>query len=103
MFVYNSDFSITLEPYDGQLSLCHADAMLPASNNGTHYSVSFGVVSLYRKNSKTWRGLEQNSSNALLGCLAADTICRQIGYTGAEPGSAVAISATNYKFNNCYS
>lgn len=95
------DFSTPLDPYDGQLSLCPVDTMLPSSNNGTHYSVSFGVVILYMKYTKTWRGLEQNSSNAFLGCYEADTVCRQMGYTGAEPGSAVAISATSYKFNNC--
>jgi hypothetical protein len=37
----------------------------------------------------------------LLGSIEGDTICKQMGYTGAIPGSAVARSASSYTFDTC--
>ena len=101
IILYHSyiDFNKSPEPYDGQISLCPADVTLPEVNDNTHYSVSFGMISLYKQG--TWRGLDQNISNAFLGSDEADTICRQIGYTGAVTGSAVAKSTSQYTFDEC--
>ena len=96
-----SDFNNPLKPYDGQLSLCAADTTLPKLNNNTRYSISFGMVSLYKLETDTWRGVDQNVSNTFLGSDEGDTICRQMGYTGAVPGSAIAKSASTFTFSNC--
>ena len=67
------------------------------------YSTSFGMISLYKQG--IWRGLDQSVSTVFLGSDEADTICRQIGYTGAVPGSAVAKSTLDknisYTFDRC--
>ena len=73
--------------------------MLPGANNNTHYSTSFGMVSLYKQG--TWRGIDQNTSGAFLGSDEAVTLCRQLGYTGAVSGSAVAKSTSQYTFDKC--
>ena len=93
------DFNKSPEPFDGQLSLCPANITLPKDNNNIRYSTSFGMISLYKQG--TWRGLDQNVSQAFLGSDEADTICRQIGYTGAVPGSAVAKNTSQYHFDQC--
>ena len=50
-----------------------------------------------------WRGINQNksTSDAFLGSIEADAICRQMGYTGAIPGSAVTVNASGYMFQTC--
>ena len=64
-------------------------------------SISYGLVAL-RFHSE-WRGVTQISEDtkALLGGTEADAICRQLGYTDAVIGSAVARSATGYSFESC--
>ena len=64
------------------------------ANNIT--SISFGVVAL--NIGGQWRGIIQASggSSGLLGSDEADAICRQLGFTDAVIGSAVARSSTSY-------
>ena len=88
------DFTKPLAPYDGKVALCPADDATPNS------STSFGLVSIYYSDYGAWRGLNQKGGQPL-GTYEADAICRQMGFTGAFPGSAVTRNATDYKFDKC--
>ena len=85
-----------LPPYNGQLALCPADSA--TDDPDVKLSVSSGMVSLYLKLDGTWRGL---NTKTLLGTTEANTICRQMGFTGAVPGSAVQRSASASTFKKC--
>ena len=84
-------------PFDGQVRLC------PPKNfpSGTQ-SVSTGLVLINLH--KEWRGINQPKNSAYpLGSREADSICRQLGYTGAVINSARPWSATLEGYSNCYS
>ena len=86
--------------YDGEIRLCPPDGTLNNPNSVNITSVSFGVVAL--NIGSQWRGIVQLSGAGLLGSNEANAICRQLGFTEAVIGSAVARSATNYNFDdNC--
>ena len=99
MMSFNDDAANPLNPkqspgYDGEVYLC------PPNNFPSRYSVSTGLVrlSLHRQ----WRGINQNSPKPL-GSREADSICRQLGYTGAVPNSAVTAKATsNPYYSHCF-
>ena len=91
-----TDFNKPSSPYNGKLALCPTDNA--TSDPNIRLSVSHGMVSLYFASHGTWRGLD---TKALLGATEANTICRQMGFTGAVPGSATALSATDRTFNKC--
>ena len=59
------------------------------------------MVGIYYKDYAAWKGINQRRDGKLLGAYEADTICRQMGFTGAYPGTAVARSVNNYSFSNC--
>ena len=102
--MHAADDSTTLQSsyYDGQIALCPSDSAIKADRDAkTTTSVSFGVVSLYFKDRKHWRGLNQQSSSAPMGGNEADAICRQMGYTQALSESAIARDASGYTFNDC--
>ena len=82
--------------YDGQIMLCPPDDTLA-------YDISsFGMIVMYLSKYNTWRGLNQPNNSVALGTNEADTICRQLGYTGARPGSAVTRRAVpDYTFHHC--
>ena len=91
--------SVKLTPYDGQVKLCPPDQ--ETSNSDIEQSISYGIPALYFTDYNVWRGIVQKGSNEFLGNAEANAICRQMGYTGAIPGSAIARNATNYTFENC--
>lgn len=87
---------LTTGTYDGQIKLC------PHNNAPNNISTSFGLITMFLKN--TWRGLNQPNGSAVLGTNEADTICRQLGYTGAIPGSAItrrAYESPEITFEHC--
>ena len=102
LLLHTADFEKPLVPYDGQVALCNSDSayISDAANNVTT-SVSFGVISIYYKDHDSWRGLNQRDGQPALVGNEADAICRQMGFTGAYPHSAVTINASNYTFRNC--
>ena len=89
--------------YDGEIRLCPPDSTLNNPKNANITSVSFGVVAL--NIGGQWRGIIQTSESGggsgLLGSNEADAICRQLGFTDAVIGSAVARSSTSYSYSNC--
>ena len=87
-----------LTPYDGEVRLCPPDQEI---SGNTKSSVSYGVPALYFADYGVWRGILQAQSNAFLGNTEANAICRQMGFTGAIPGSATARNASNYTFDQC--
>lgn len=99
-----SDFRdpVPQRPYDGEIRLCAPDNHTNYIESNIKVSVSFGVVGMYFDEHSVWRGINQfNAQTDLLGSVEADTICKQMGYTGAIPGSAIARSASNYTFDTC--
>ena len=86
--------------YDSQLLLCPPDQ---ADDISGIYSTSFGLVVMYSSKYGIWRGLNQPNDSAALGGNEADTICRQLGFTDAVPGSAVTERAMlpNNTFKHC--
>ena len=97
------DFNNRLEAYDGEIRLCPPDSAVNDLNNKS--STSFGVVSLHISfgDEGLWRGIIQLSPgrDGFLSTNEANAICRQLGFTDAVVGSAVARSATGYSFDNC--
>ena len=87
-----------LTPYNGEVRLCPPDQEISSNIKS---SISYGVPALYFAEYGVWRGIIQTQSNAFLGNTEANAICRQMGYTGAIPGSATARNASNYTFDNC--
>lgn len=83
-------------PYDGQVAICPID-----SNSANKFSTSFGLVGIYYQDHDAWKGINQRRDGKLLGAYEADAICRQMGFTGAYPGTAVARSVDNYAFSSC--
>ena len=81
--------------FNGQITLCPSDNQ---TSDSVWTSVSFGVISLQFNG--TWKGIHL-TYDAPLQNSEADTICRQMGFTGAKTGSAVAITATQYTFEKC--
>ena len=98
MYMY-TDLNNPLEPYDGQVSLCPMDI---TSGDTNISSTSYGLVGIYYKNKDygAWKGINQKDGN-LLGAYEADAICRQMGFTGAYPGTAVTRNVDNCNFLNC--
>ena len=96
-----TDFQKRPEPYNGEIRLCPPDSTLNNPTNTNITSVSFGVVALYMTfgNKGYWRGIVQLSggSSGLSSSNEANAICRQLGFTDAIVGSAIARSATNYR------
>ena len=87
------DFKQPLEPYDGQVALC------PVANTSADiYSTSFGLIGIYYTDYGAWKGINQRK---LLGAYEADTICRQMGFTGAYSGTAITRIVENYDFSKC--
>ena len=91
----NTDFSQALKPYNGKVALCPIDTTSP-----NIYSTSFGLVGIYYQDYGAGKGINQRDGK-LLGTYEADAICRQMGFTGAYPGTAVTRSADNYNFSHC--
>ena len=93
---------LTSSKYDGQLSLCPPD---PDTANSTSsiFSKSFGLVIMYSSKYDIWRGFNQPNGSIALRGNEADAVCRQLGFTGAIPGSAVTQRAlpSNYTFQHC--
>ena len=85
---------LTTGKYYGQIMLCPPDDTLISS---------FGMIIIYSSKYDTWRGLNQATltSDVALETNEADTICRQLGYTGARPGSAVTKQAVYNNFEQC--
>ena len=87
-------------PYDGEIQLYAPDNHTNYIESDVKVSVSFGVVRVYFDEHSVWRGINQfNAQTDLLGNIEADTICKQMGYTGAISGSAIARSASSYTFD----
>ena len=99
--IFLTDFQKRPQPYNGEIRLCPPDSTLNNPNSNNITSVSFGVVALYIPfgDRGYWRGIVQLSggSSGLLSSNEANAICRQLGFTDAIVGSAVARSATNYQ------
>ena len=97
-----ADFEKPLAPYDGQVALCYSDSAHNSNtNNNITTSTSFGVIGIYYKDYSEWRGINQRGGQPVLKGNEADTICRQMGFTEAYPGSAMTITASNYTFDHC--
>lgn len=80
---------------DTQIKLC------PPYNASTDNNTLFGLITMYLSGNDSWRGLNQ-PDNHRLGKNEADTICRQLGYAEAVPGSAVTRrELLDYDFNHC--
>ena len=94
------EFDDEMAHYDGEITLCPPDV---PQGNANITSSSFGVVTLYLQEHNVWRGINQNGTElkSFLGSFEADSICRQMGFTGAIPGSAITINASAYAFENC--
>ena len=95
--IFHADFTKPLDPYDGQVALCPTDD----TNSSDIFSTSFGLVGIYYQQYEAWKGIYQRRDGKPLGVYEADAICRQMGFTGAYPGTAVAISVNNHSFSNC--
>ena len=93
------DFDSPLNFYDGQVTLCPSDDA--QNDDSIKSSTSYGVISLYYAEAKVWMGLNQNYFTTPLGSNEADTICRQMGYTGFLPGTIAARSDAPYSFDKC--
>ena len=92
---FTTDFSQPLASYDGQVSLC------PVDYNGTDkLSTSFGLVRVHYVQNGATKGINQKGDTPL-GGIEADAVCRQMGFTGAYPRSAMTREVYNYTFNNC--
>lgn len=87
----------TVGTYDGQILLCPPDG-----SNFTR-STSFGLVAIYLSKYGIWRGMNQKNSSAPLGGNEANSICQQLGYTTAIPGSAITRRAVLQRstFEHC--
>ena len=97
---YTDDEELTTPHYSGEVGLCPSDGMIANDNaSNTITSISSGVVSLHLNNQ--WRGINQASGSIPLGGNEADAICRQMGYTHAAGGSALARVASSYTFTKC--
>ena len=83
-----------MTPYDGQIALCPV-------NSPNISSTSFGLVGIYYKDYGAWKGVNQRRGGKQLGAYEADAICRQMGFTGAYPGTAVIRNVENYDFQQC--
>ena len=96
----HTDFDKPLDPYDGQVTLCPASDTI--WNSTIKSSTSFGLVGLYYtyNNDGDWKGINQGDE-WLLTANASDTICRQMGFTGAYPGTAVTQNVDEYNFTFC--
>ena len=97
--IIHTDFTKPLDPYDGQVALCPVDL---TNGNKNISSTSFGLVGIYYENNDygSWKGINQKDGK-FLGAYEGDTICRQMGFTGAYPGTAVTRNVDNYNFSNC--
>jgi hypothetical protein len=85
-----------LTPYNGQVALCPID-----NDSANITSTSFGLVGIYYKDYGAWKGINQRRDGRQLGAYEADTICRDMGFTGAYSGTAVIRSVENYGFSKC--
>ena len=70
------------------------------SDSSTRVSTSYGLVGIYYEKYKATEGISQIDEHPL-GGLEADTICQNLGFTGAYPLSAVRKSVDNYDFSYC--
>ena len=91
----HTDFNQPLTPYDGQVALCPID-----TTSSNRSSTSYGLVGIYYHDYGAWKGINERDEK-LLGAYEADAICRQMGFTGAYPGTAVTTIVDNYEFSNC--
>ena len=82
--------------FDGHIRLCPPRGF-PVGNQ----SVSTGLVLISFHNE--WRGINQQNPGYPLGSREADSICKQLGYTGAVVNSAKPWNATSENYNSCYS
>ena len=79
--------------YQGQVYLCP-----PKYFYSLNQSVSTGLVMLYFQDA--WRTInlkKQSDTSDLL-----NSLCQQLGFTGAIPNSGIARSASPYSFDYCY-
>lgn len=79
--------------YHGQVHLCP-----PEDFYSLNQSVSTGLVMLYLHDS--WRTINlktQSDTSDLI-----DSLCRQLGFTGAVANSGIARRASPYSFDYCY-
>ena len=83
-------------PYNGQVALC------PTDNTSVNiHSTSFGLVGIYYQDYGAWKGINQRGDGRVLGAYEADAICRQMGFTGAYPGTAITRNVENFNFSQC--
>ena len=92
---YYTDFTKPLPLYDGQVSLCPVN-----TNSVNKSSTSYGLVGIYYKDNEAIKEINQKGELPL-GGVEADTICLNMGFTGAYPGSAVTRNVDNFKYSNC--
>ena len=81
--------------FDGQVRLCP-----PRDFPNGIQSASTGLVLINLHG--VWRGINQLNSSYPLGIRVADSVCRQLGYTGAVVNSAKPWNATAEDYSNCY-
>jgi hypothetical protein len=95
VFIIIGNHHLSEDPFDGQVRLC------PPKQFPKNQSVSTGLVLIYLH--KDWRGINQPKDSAYpLGSHEADSICRQLGYTGAVVNSAKPWNATLDDYSSCY-
>ena len=95
MFITIENMILPERITDTQIKLC------PPHNASTTNNALFGLITMYLSGNDSWRGLNQPDDHRLSEN-EADTICRQLGYEEAVPGSAVTRREfPDYDFNHC--
>ena len=86
-------------PYKGQVQLCPPDEVIDDSAYPAR-QVSFGIVSIYLNS--LWGSLNENSTS-MVGYDQTNSICKQLGFTGAVRDSARTVSSYKgqYSFTTC--
>ena len=87
--------------YPGQVQLCPPDQLTSESDTNPALQVSMGIVSVYEH--ELWASLNENNSSNRVTHQQANSICQQMGFTGAVVDSirTVGSYAGQYTFTNC--
>lgn len=73
--------------------------LYPPADTHPGHQVSFGLL-LVSLDSVWGRVIQQPTSNVMFGSHAANSVCRQLGYTQADPTSITTVLNSNLTFSN---
>ena len=103
---YPMDYPLTEKAYQGQVQLCPPDQLTSDTSHTTiprpALQVSMGIVSVFER--KLWGSLNYGDygTGVTVTHQQANSICRQLGFTGAVVDSARTVgNYGQYNFTNC--